>query len=305
MTTARNMSYINMEPEATIKTLTAKEMKNLAKPEFAKNPELYYPTQIFSKFGYSRSKCSKCGANYWRHTEARDTCGDSNCVGSYQFIGIGTGKGAKGNKITYAQAWESFKKSLTSARIPCTAIERYPVVARWRNDVEYVAAGIYCFQPYCVTGEMKAPANPLICPQFCVRFNDLDNIGLTGRHYSGFIMLGIQVFNLPGQYVFFKEECVEFNLRWLIEELEIDPDQITLIEDVWAGGGNLGPSVEYFVNGLEVGNMVFMQYKTFPDGSREELPVKVIDVGIGLERVPWLINGTPTSYMDVFKNAFE
>ena len=26
---------------------------------------------------------------------------------------------------------------------------------------------------------------------FCVRFNDLDNIGLTGRHYSGFVMLGI------------------------------------------------------------------------------------------------------------------
>lgn len=44
-----------------------------------------------------------------------------------------------------------------------------------------------------------------------------------------------------------------------------------------------------------MGNMVFMQYKTFPDGSREELKVKVIDVGIGLERVPWLINGTPTS----------
>lgn len=82
-------------------------------------------------------------------------------------------------------------RSLTSARIPCTAIERYPVVARWRNDVDYVAAGIYCFQPYCVTGELEPPANPLICPQFAVRFNDLDNIGLTGRHYSGFIMLGI------------------------------------------------------------------------------------------------------------------
>jgi alanyl-tRNA synthetase len=48
-----------------------------------------------------------------------------------------------------------------------------------------------------------------------------------------------------------------------------------------------------------------MQYKTFPDGSREELPVKVIDVGIGLERIPWLINGSPTSYMDVFKTTFE
>ena len=279
-------------------------MKNLAKPEFAKNPDQFYPTQVFSKFGYSRAQCVKCGANFWRHTPSKTTCGDSNCEGSYKFIGVGTGKGRAGNKITYAEAWEGFKKSFTSARIPCTAIERYPVVARWRNDVEYVAAGIYCFQPYCVTGEMEPPANPLICPQFCVRFNDLDNIGLTGRHYSGFIMLGIQVFNLPDKFVFFKEECVEFNLRWLIEELQIDPDEITLIEDVWAGGGNLGPCVEYFIGGLEVGNMVFMQYKTFPDGSREELPVKVIDTGIGLERIPWLINGSPTSYMDVFLHAF-
>ena len=178
-------------------------------------------------------------------------------------------------------------------------------MARWRNDVDYVAAGIFCFQPYCVTGELDPPANPLICPQFCARFNDLDNIGLTGRHYSGFIMLGIQVFNTPDNYKFFKEECVEFNYRWLTEELGISPDDITFVEDVWAGGGNLGPSIEYFVRGLEVGNMVFMQYKTFPDGSREELDVKVIDVGIGLERIAWLNNGSATSYSDTFRNAME
>jgi alanyl-tRNA synthetase len=47
---------------------------------------------------------------------------------------------------------------------------------------------------------------------------------------------------------------------------------------------------------MEVGNMVFMQYKTFHDGSREELDIKVIDTGIGLERVAWLYNGSPTSY---------
>ena len=194
---------------------------------------------------------------------------------------------------------------MTSARIPCTSIERYPIVARWRNDVDYVAAGIFCFQPYCVTGELDPPANPLICPQFCARFNDLDNIGLTGRHYSGFIMLGIQVFNKPDDYHFFKDECIEFNYRWLTETLGIDPDDITFVEDVWAGGGNLGPSVEYFVRGLEVGNMVFMQYKTFHDGSREELDVKVIDVGIGLERIAWLNNGSATSYSDTFRNAME
>jgi len=47
-----------------------------------------------------------------------------------------------------------------------------------------------------------------------------------------------------------------------------------------------------------------MQYKTFPDGSREELNIKVIDTGIGLERIAWVVNGTPTSYMDTFKNAY-
>jgi alanyl-tRNA synthetase len=79
-------------------------------------------------------------------------------------------------------------------------------------------------------------------------------------------MLGIQVFNLPDKFIFFDEECVEFNLRWLIEELQIDPDEITLIEDVWSGGGNLGSSIEYFIRGMEIGNMVFMRYKYFPDG---------------------------------------
>ena len=198
-----------------------------------------------------------------------------------------------------------FEKSLTNASIPCTSIPRYPTVARWRNDVDFTAAGIYCYQPYCVTGELDPPANPLIQPQFCARFNDLDNIGLTGRHYSGFVMLGIQVFNYPNDYKFFKDECVEFNFNWLTQELGIPKEEITFVEDVWAGGGNLGPSIEYFVRGLEVGNMVFMQYKTFPDGSREELKIKVIDVGIGLERIPWLLNGSSTSYSVVFKKAFE
>ena len=279
-------------------------MKKLARPEFRANPDKFYPTETLRRLGFERNECPKCNNFYWRTTEERDTCGDSNCVGQYTFINNGFLKEGQ-EKITYAEAWKTFEKSLTSDRIPCTSIPRYPVVARWRNDVDFTNAGIYCFQPYCVTGEMEPPANPLIQPQFCARFNDLDNIGLTGRHYSGFIMLGIQVFNYPDKYVFFKDECVEFNFNWLTKELGIPKEEITFVEDVWAGGGNLGPSIEYFVRGLELGNMVFMQYKTFPDGSREELPIKIIDTGIGLERIAWLINGTPTSYLDTFRNAFE
>jgi len=294
------------EEQKIISCLTAKQIKAIAKPEFAKSPEKFYPTKTLSNLGYHRSTC-KCGNNYWRKTEERKTCGDSNCEKCYNFIGVGTGigRGASGKKITYAGAWETFRKSLCSADVPCTAIPRYPVVARWRADVDYVAAGIYCFQPYCVTGELEPPANPLICPQFCLRFNDLDNVGLTGRHYSGFVMLGIQVFNTPRNYKFWIDECIQFNYNWLTVELGINPDEITFVEDVWAGGGNLGPSIEYFVGGLEVGNMVFMQFKTFPDGSREPLQVQIIDVGIGLERIPWLINGSATSYEDIFPRALE
>ena len=298
-----------MEGGDEVQCLTTKEIKALAKPEFAANPEKFYPTKTFEALGFHRAVCIKCKANFWRHTDKKLTCGDSNCDGKYSFIGAGVGKG---KKLTFAEAWQSFEENFTTPiktklgvdAPPCKAIERYPVVARWRNDVEFVAAGIYCFQPYCVTGELDPPANPLICPQFSVRFNDLDNIGITGRHYSGFIMLGIQVFNYPNDYKFFKDEVVEYNLRWLTEGLGIDPDEVTFIEDVWAGGGNLGPSIEYFVGGLEVGNMVFMQYKTFHDGSREELDITVIDTGVGLERVAWLYNGSATSYMDTFANAY-
>lgn len=289
------------EPEM-VQGITAKEIKKKFKPIFEERYKEFYPVAFFDSIGFKRYKC-KCGKNYWSF-KPRDDCGDSSCVGRYQFIGKGVGIG-KEKKITYAEAWQNFEAAFTSCRIPCTKVDRYPTVARWRNDVDYVAAGIYCFQPHCVTGELPPPANPLIQPQFCVRFNDLDNIGLTGRHYSGFCMIGIQVFNYPNDYKFFKEETVEFNYRWLTEFLKIQPEEITFTEDIWAGGGNMGPSIEYFIGGLEVGNMVFMQYKTFHDGTYEELPIKIIDTGIGLERVAWVVNGDSTSYMSTFRNAME
>ena len=70
-------------------------------------------------------------------------------------------------------------------------------------------------------------------------------------------------------------------------------------EDVWAGGGNLGPSIEYFVRGLELGNCVFMQYEVTKDGPKE-LKTKVIDMGAGLERFAWMTTGDPAGYEVVF-----
>lgn len=279
----------------------------MIKPEFEANPDKYYPTATLrDQLGFERKQCVKSGKFFWTKDPKRTDCGDAGYDGTYEFIGTGVGIGVGAEKkLTLKDVWDTFTKSMGNEVVPCTPIERYPVVARWRNDVDFVLAGIFCFQPYCVTGELDPPANPLICPQFCVRFNDLDNIGITGRHYSGFIMLGIQAFNRDNDFKMWKDEVVSANFRWLTEHLKVDPMDITFVEDIWAGGGNLGPCIEFFIKGMEIGNMVFMQFKTFHDGSFEELPIKVIDTGIGLDRIPWLLNGSATSYTDTFPKAFE
>lgn len=51
-------------------------MKKLIKPHFEANPDMFYPTAVFNKLGFSRAQC-KCGHFYWRKSEKRDTCGDS------------------------------------------------------------------------------------------------------------------------------------------------------------------------------------------------------------------------------------
>lgn len=149
-----------------------------------------------------------------------ELCGDSNCMGKYSFIG--NGFNPPGEKTTYAQVYQTFAASL-ARNGGASHVDRYPVVARWRNDVDYVAAGIYCFQPYCVTGELEPPANPCTEAQMCVRFNDLDNIGITGRHYSSFSMMGIHAFNKGPKDLFWKNECVRSVQKWLTEDLKIPP----------------------------------------------------------------------------------
>jgi hypothetical protein len=43
------------EEEKTVQCLTTKEIKALARPEFAANPEKFYPTKTLEKFGFSRA----------------------------------------------------------------------------------------------------------------------------------------------------------------------------------------------------------------------------------------------------------
>jgi alanyl-tRNA synthetase len=292
--------------------LTPSEVKAKARAFFYKllnEGKSPWPNKFLAQQGFTRRQCPSCKKYYWSCDPARTNCGDSTCAGGYSFLHPDD---PPAQRVTYYQSWVDFQQSFTTTRVPHAVVPRYPVVARWRSDVDFVAAGIYCFQPFCVSGESDPPGNPLIQAEFCLRFNDLDNIGITGRHYSGFHMIGIQVFNHAQlnkdpqppfdeiEEVYWKDGCIENCYRWATETLHQPKEALTFIEDVWQGGGNCGACVEFFSGGLEIGNMVFTEYAVSYDGQFSPIETKVIDVGIGMERIPWLVNGGWTSYLDVF-----
>jgi len=263
-----------------------KEFKILA----SKKPEKYYPVKTLMELGFKRRQCSRCGTFFWS-LEERKVCGDSACVGGFGFIGQSPAK----RKLNYVQTWQDFSR--IHKKLGYTPIDRYPVVARWRDDADFVQAGIYDFQPWVVSGEVKPPANPVVEPQFCLRFNDIDNVGITGAHYVGFVMLGEHAFMPPEKFEF--NQYLKDHLEWINKGMGLSNRDLVLHEDVWAGGGNFGSSIEFFSRGMEISNQVYMTHEVTSSGSRE-LKLKVLDMGQGMERVPWFTQGKATSYETTF-----
>ena len=185
-----------------------------------------------------------------------------------------------------------------------TRLRRYPVVARWRNDVFFTQASIYDFQPWVTSGELPPPANPLAISQPCLRFLDLDEVGRSGRHFTLFEMMAHHAFNRPDHPVYFKDRCVELCQEFLTSELGANPDAVTYKEEEWEGGGNLGPSLSVGIAGLEVATLVFMEYVR-DGGTMRPMPLTVVDTGYGLERLTWLSQGTKNAYEAVFGAPFE
>jgi alanyl-tRNA synthetase len=275
--------------------LREEAIKKRFKEKAQREPEKHYPVRTLKEEGFTRRRCRKCGGYFWAYGE-RDVCGEPSCEGGYTFIGNTPAR----EKMDYIQTWKRFARLFE--KLGYTPIPRYPVVARWRSDAEFVQASIYDFQPYCVTGEVEPPANPLVVPQFCLRFNDTDNVGITGRHYTGFVMIGQHAFEKPENYA--PEEYLEHIYEWLVQGMKIPKEELQFHEDAWAGGGNMGPSMEYFSRGLEIGNQVYMQYD-ITSGEPRELGIKVLDMGMGQERPAWFTCATKTSYEAVFPTVVE
>ncbi len=270
--------------------------KKALRKKFRKEWEKHYKLPFFEEHGFIRKTCKICGQTFWTLDPDREVCGEPDHSG-YQFIGNPAGK-----RRSYTETWDAM--AYFYAKNGHAVIDRYPVVARWRDDLYFTIASIAVFQPYAVAGEVDPPANPLLIPQPCLRFKDVENVGLSGRHFTNFVMVGQHAFNTPEKEVLWKNEAIELIFRFMTEVVGIPEEEIVFHEDVWAGGGNFGPSIEYFVRGLELGNVVFMQFRETENGY-EQLRTRVIDHGIGLSRFAWIANGTRTAYDVVFPSVME
>ena len=255
--------------------------------EFSSDSDRYYKVKLFEEQGFVRKSCSKCGRFFWTLDAGRDLCPDDG-TDTYSFIG----DPPTSKRFDYTESWKQVEEFFVKNNH--TSVSRYPVVCRWRDDLYFTIASVVDFQR--IMGSkvvFEFPANPLVVPQTCLRFKDLENVGVTGRHFSSFCMIGQH--SVPDGEGYWKDECVDLDFRLLTDQFGIKKEEVVFVEDVWAGGGSFGPSLEYFVRGLELGNAVFTEFQG-DLGQHTTLDQRVIDMGAGLERFAWITMGTPTAY---------
>ena len=264
----------------------------------------YLDITFLKENGFIRKRCPKCGKYFWTVDEDREICGDPPCD-SYKFIENPIFK----KEFDLKEMREFYLKFFEER--DHTRIDRYPVVARWRDDIYLTIASIADFQPFVTSGVAPPPANPLTISQPCIRMDDLDSIGRTGRHLSLFEMMAHHAFNYPNQRVYWKNETVQYCTE-LLQSLGVKLEDIVYKEEPWAGGGNAGPCLEAIVGGIELATLVFMNLVEDPNG---DIVVKgsryrrmenyIVDTGYGLERFVWASKGTPTVYDAVFPEIIE
>ena len=275
-----------------------------------------YRLDYFRENGFHRMECPECGVGFWTREESRRTCGEPPCD-TYTFID-NPGFDEEFTLEEMREQFLSFFEERDHERI-----EPYPVAAnRWRDDVLLTQASIYDFQPLVTSGKTPPPANPLTISQPCIRMQDIDNVGKTGRHTMAFEMMAHHAFNTredvpEDEYayhgeVYWKNQTVKY-CDALMAEMGADLTEITYIEDPWVGGGNAGPAIEMVYRELELATLVFMSMEQdldggylLKDGNRySKMDTYIVDTGYGLERWTWMSQGTPTVYEAIYPEMIE
>lgn len=269
------------------------------------DPGVYLDLRFFRENGFKRGRCRSCGSYFWTLDKEMHLCGDQPCV-DFSFIDNPVTK----RSYSLSKMREEFLSFFEDRNH--TRIKPYPVVARWRKDIYLTIASIADFQPHVTSGQAKPPANPLVVSQPSIRLNDLEEVGVSGKHLTIFEMMGHHAFNSREEYVYWTEETVKYCHEFLSSRLGIDERSISYKESIWEGGGNAGPCLEVLVGGLEVATLVFMNMEENKNGKIEidgkrysEMNMRIVDTGYGLERLTWISRGTSTIYDVVYPRVVE
>lgn len=210
------------------------------------------------------------------------------------------------------------------------------------KDLLFTNAGMNQFKNIFL-GLEEPPYPRAVSVQKCFRATDLDQVGRTPRHHTFFEMLGNFSFgdyfkkeaieyawefltgeehlNIPKDklyvtvfkggdgfekdteaYEIWKKYVPEERIKWCGKE-----------DNFWrmAFTGPCGPCSEIFYcrdeedEGVEIWNLVFMQYNQISEGQRELLPKPCVDTGMGLERLTAVMQGVESNFeTDIFIEVF-
>jgi alanyl-tRNA synthetase len=206
------------------------------------------------------------------------------------------------------------------------------------NDpsVLFTTAGMQQFKRYYLFPEEASSAR-ITTYQKCLRVGDIDEVG-DESHLTFFEMLGNFSFGYPDKgESYFKEEAISYAWEFLVEVLKINKSRIhatyfagekNIPEDTvsreilqsihdlkeikpqgfednfWSlgtEGSPGGPTVEFYVDGIEVWNLVFNQF-VLKNGEYIESDQKGVDTGMGLERLIAVMQNESDVYKaDLFK----
>lgn len=210
------------------------------------------------------------------------------------------------------------------------------------NDpsVLFTTAGMQQFKRFYAAPD-EAPTKTVATCQPCIRTSDIEEVG-DEDHLTFFEMLGNFSFNDPASPAggYFKKEAIEYAWEFLTEVLNIDKNRIhatyfkgndNIEEDKESlsilksidglkeiepqGEDNFwslatenspgGPTVEFYVDDVEVWNLVFNEY-VFQNGKYEKSEFRGVDTGMGLERMLAVLkNKTDVYQTDLFETIIQ
>jgi len=192
--------------------------------------------------------------------------------------------------------------------------------------VLFTSAGMHPLVPF-LLGQPNPLGKRLVNVQKCIRTTDIEEVG-DNCHHTFLEMLGNWSL---GDY--WKKEAIEMTLEFLTKILKIPKEKIFVTcfkgdknapkdtesakiweslgipkqrikflgNDNWWGPagktGPCGPSTEMFVDNIEIGNDVLMQYNKNEKGNYKEAGQKNIDFGGGVERILTILNGYDDNYL--------